>query len=380
MRYKIVAFIAVLLIGTPVFAQETSPIIIKTGRPTPSVVRTGELFKVAYQAQFYDEVFILEEQMQPENIIAEPFEVINLEIVSLPDHGDDSTGIIHIKDFVYTFRIIKPEKGDKKIPPFNFIWVVKKAGIIEANAKEGNEPQEIPTEEVGVRYVYSPIKPPPLSIRDKMNFPSFKYSGATLRNYSYRTIAGSLLVSLFVIFVWVCSGIIKARKADKKILDETATGFVFEVVPSVTLKKARRRFLRDLKKLLKIKDIDVPSPELEKRVYCLLRELILVELSGIPIKASTSDTPNELYNRLKALGAKDREAMGLKYRVFTGLTFKLKNYYEDMESGPDPKSGRLTHFTEPRSEIQSLINTVKGEAFVKRLGKTLVDSFRISHV
>src|SRR3989344_5936093 len=185
MRYKLMAFAAVLLIGTPAFGQETSPIIIKTGQPTPSVVRTGELFKVTYQAQFYDEFLVVEEQMQPENIVAEPFEVVKLEVVLLPDHGDDSMGIIHTKDFIYTFRIIKPEKGDKKIPPFNFIWVLKKAGTTEANAKDGNELKEMPTEEVGVRYVYSPIKPPSLNIRDEMDFPLFKYRATSLVKFGY---------------------------------------------------------------------------------------------------------------------------------------------------------------------------------------------------
>lgn len=368
------ALAAILLIGTPLFAQEMSPIVIETGQPTPSVVRSGEYFRVTYRAKFYDQVLIVEEQMQPENIVAEPFEVVKLEILPLPDHGDDNTGVIHIRDFVYTFRIIKPEKGDKKIPSFNFIWIVKKAGTTEDGAKEENELKEIPTEEVGVRYAYSPVKPPPLNIRDEINFPSMKWAGAEFRQYGYAIIASSFLLSLVVMVLWVRSGHSKKEKASEKNSGEITAGVVAEVFPSVLPKKARKKFLRELKRLLRSKDLDKPSQELEKRVYALLRELILVELSGTPVKASTSDSPRDLAKRLLDLEAKLKKAMDSKYNVLSCLVGKLKNYYEDMESG------QLAHFMEPRSEVQTLINIVEAQASRERFINVLLNSLRVTHV
>lgn len=373
MRYKLVSLGMVLLIGTPVFTQEMSPIIIKTGQPTPSVVRSGELFKVVYRAEFYDEVLIIQEQMQPENIVAEPFEAVKLEVLSLPDHGDSSKGIIHIREFIYTFRIIKPEKGDKKIPPFNFIWVEKKAGTTEANAKEEHELKEIPTEEVGVRYAYSPVKPPPLNIRDEMNFPFFKWSGETLRWYGYATIMASSSLSLVIMLTWVYFGKTKDGKVSEKNSGEIVAGIAAEVIPDVLPKKARKKFLLELNKLLRNKDIDNPSLELEKKVYAFLSELVLAELSGAPIKASTSDTPGELHGRLTSVGTRHEQMMGPKYRVFSHLTGKMKDYYEDIESG------QLTNFSEPRSEVQTLVNIVRGQTFMERFRKTLVDSLRVPH-
>lgn len=370
MRYKLIALAAVLLIGTPVSAQETSPIVIKTGQPTPSAVRSGESFKVTYRAEFYDEVLIIEEQMQPENVVAEPFEAIKLEIVSLPDRGDDSTGVIHIKDFVYTFRIIKPEKSEKKIPSFNFIWVIKKAGTTQTDAKEGNELREIPTEEVGVRYVYSPVKPPPMNIRDEMNFPSFGWNGWTFRKYAYGTIAGSVLLSLLAVAVLVYFGKTKAGKVSGNKSGGTAVDATVEIVSSVLPKKARKKFLQELRKLLGAKSDDISLRKLEARIFALLREFILVELSGTPVKASVSDTPSELLNRLKILGAKQKKAMGLRYAVFTCLTGRLRNYYEDIESG------QTAHFSEPRSEIQFLIIAIEEMGFWKRFKKALMRASR----
>ncbi|OGM98591.1 MAG: hypothetical protein A3C71_02775 [Candidatus Yanofskybacteria bacterium RIFCSPHIGHO2_02_FULL_43_15c] len=373
MQYRPLLCAFVLLVSTPILAQEFSPIVVKTGQPTPSVVRTGEPFRITYRAQFYDEVLILDEQMQPENIKADPFEVIKLEVVVLPDQGNADSGIVHVKDFIYTFRIIKPEKGDKKLPSFNFIWVIKKAGTTEVNAKESSEPKEIPTDEVGVRYVYSPVKPPPLNIRDEIVFQLFRWSGGTLRNAGYAIIAASSMSLLIVLIAWVYFGKSKDKKASENKSSEITAEVVVEIVPDILPKKARRKFLRELKKLLEAKGTDVSSVELEKKVFSLLRELVLVELSGTPVKPLTSDTPAELFKRLLGLREKQKEAMGLKYKAFASLAEKLKNYYEDMESG------RLVHFTEPRLEIQALLNIVEGAGFWIKFREAFLNSLRISH-
>ena len=93
-----------------------------------------------------------------------------------------------------TFRIIDPEKGQKKVPPFNFLWVLKKAGVTEEETQDRVEPKEFPTEEVGILYVSSIIKPPPLDIRDEIVFDSFSISGNHLRYWAY----GIVLCSLFL--------------------------------------------------------------------------------------------------------------------------------------------------------------------------------------
>lgn len=80
MRYKLLFCVFVLLIATPVVAQEFSPIVVETGKPTPSVVKTGEPFRVTYRAKFFDTVVISEEQMQPDNIVLDKVEVIGLDI------------------------------------------------------------------------------------------------------------------------------------------------------------------------------------------------------------------------------------------------------------------------------------------------------------
>src|SRR3989344_1475378 len=157
MRYKLLVCVFVLLIATPVLAQEFSPIIIETGKPVPSVVRSGEPFKVTYRAKFLDTVLIYEEQMQPDSLALEKIEVISLEIDKNPlrRQEDESLGFVNVWDFTYTFRIIQPEKGEYKIIPFNFVWVSKKAGVTIEETKEKEKLNEFLTEEGGVSYITS---------------------------------------------------------------------------------------------------------------------------------------------------------------------------------------------------------------------------------
>ena len=168
MRYKLFFCVFVLLIATPVLAQEFSPIVVETGKPIPSVVKSGEPFKITYRVKFLDTVLIYEEQMQPDSLTFEKVEVIGLEVDKnlLERPENDSLGFVTVWDFIYTFRIIQPEKGEYKIPPFNFVWAEKRAGVTVEETKGKEEPKELPTEEVGVSYVSSVIEPPQLDIRD----------------------------------------------------------------------------------------------------------------------------------------------------------------------------------------------------------------------
>src|SRR3989344_8815842 len=106
MRYKILFCALVVLISTPTWAQEFSPIVIETGKPTPSVVRSGEPFKITYRAKFFDTVLIDEDQMQPESLALEKIEAIALSIEPKERQYDDTLGFVNVWDFTYTFRII----------------------------------------------------------------------------------------------------------------------------------------------------------------------------------------------------------------------------------------------------------------------------------
>src|SRR3989344_2981659 len=191
MRYKFLWGVFVLLIATPVLAQEFSPIIIETGKPTPSIVKSGEPFKITYRAKFFDTVLIYEDQMQPESLALEKIEAIALVIEPKERQYDDTLGFVNVWDFTYTFRIIQPEKGIYKIPSFNFIWVEKKAGVTVEETKDKEKPMEMPTEEVGIGYVSvvrpadKVVKPPPLDIRDEQKFASPIADGVVLRQWAY---------------------------------------------------------------------------------------------------------------------------------------------------------------------------------------------------
>src|SRR3989344_3465673 len=202
MRYKLLVCVFFLLVATPTLAQEFSPIVVETGKPAPSIVKSGEPFKVTYRAKFFDTVLIYEEQMQPDNLALETIEIIGLEVNKNPfDRPENDTlGFINVWDFTYTFRIIQPEKKVYKIPSFNFIWVEKKAGVTIDETKDKEKPKEMPTEEVGVGYVSTVVKPPSLDIRDEIDFSSPLPTGYKLRRWAYGVIGISLFVVVVILF------------------------------------------------------------------------------------------------------------------------------------------------------------------------------------
>ena len=103
MRYKLLVCVFVLLVATPVLSQEFSPIVVETGKPVPSVVKSGEPFKVTYRAKFFDTVLIYEEQMQPDNLALEKIEVIGLEVDKNP--FDRNTDLFNLKKSRVCFKI-----------------------------------------------------------------------------------------------------------------------------------------------------------------------------------------------------------------------------------------------------------------------------------
>lgn len=371
MRYKILALAPILLLATPpaVFGQEMSPIVIKTGKPVPSVVRSGEPLKITYRAEYIDLVLIEEDQiLQPGNTAGQ-FEAIKLEVVTLPHIDDEKLGIIHIQEFTYTFRIIKPEKGLKKVPSFDFVWVEKKAGTTKDNAKQTAELQKIPTDEVSIGYISSSsgIKPPPIDIRDEMIFSSPSRTGTQLRWFGYGLIGLLSLLALGVVVFWTGVGQSKPQQASGKTAGENPEAqMVVEVVPNLSPKKARKKFLQALR--LMQANTQLAHEEgigLETEVYNLLREYVLAEFSESPVKASASDTPNELYTRLVNLGEKQRKEAGSKYSAALRLSKKMENYYADMESRSSVYLPRVLH------EIGELVNIVEDLSWKSRMWKAL---------
>src|SRR3989344_3495259 len=251
MRYKFLWGVFVLLIATPVLAQEFSPIVVETGKPTPSVVKSGEPFKITYRAKFFDTVIISEEQMQPENIALDKIEVIGLEIAK-ERVNNDTLGFINVWDFTYTLRIIQPQKAVYKISSFNFIWIEKKAGVTVEETKDKEKTREKPTDEVGINYVSSIVKPPPLDIRDGITFVSPVADGVVWRRWAYGVIGFASLLVIIIVFRFAkYHKTQQSQEAGQEVDVETAEDEVaVSVEPILSPKQARKKFLRELKEPL----------------------------------------------------------------------------------------------------------------------------------
>jgi len=388
MRYKrLLAVGLVILIATWVSTQEMSPIIIETGDPIPSVVRTGELFTVTYRAKYTDAVLIVEEHMQlsslalinseekidqviaglrQENPAPGSAEVVNLDIGKKYRIGSDDKGYLNIQDFTYTFRIIGPGKGNKKIPTFDFIWVDKNAGTTEDGAKEKEELRKFPTDEVGISYVTSVVKPPVPDIHDEIDFPAYRWSGNYLRQTAYGAMSLSFILVFATVYVFV-KKISVQKIAYEKIAENAEPENVAETSVILPTKQARKRIIRELGKLLS-GSLVVGD---EKKVCSLLREFMISELQKSPVRTSLAESPNALYARLVNLDDKGKHKFRRTYPIVLTLALKMRDYYEDMESE------KADHFMVPSSEIHLLEELVRSLGHRKSFWKALVESFRM---
>ncbi len=353
MRYKLLCCALVLLIATPALGQEFSPIVVKTGKPVPSVVRSGEPFKVTYRAEFFDTVLIYEEQMnlngltlveekektEPENSEPVNAEVIGLEIDKNPFNRppNDTLGFVNVWEFTYTFRIIDAKKGTYNIPSFNFIWVEKRAGVTEDETKKKEKLREMPTEEVGVGYISvvrpadKVVKPPPLDIRDEQKFVSPIAEGYVLRRWAYGVIGTAFLLSMVVAFRFAKYP--KTRQSQEAGQEEAGAeaaenDALVNVETILTSKQARKKFLEELKKLQS--EAQYPTLDLEKKIRLGVRLLLLAELRGT---IRDSMTENEIYTKLDGLNAKQKKQMRPGYEYAVDLAQRLKRYKEDIDSG-----------------------------------------------
>lgn len=388
MKYKkLLAVGLVILIATWASTQEMSPIVVETGDPVPSVVRTGELFTVTYRAKYTDAVLIVEEYMQlsslalinseekidqviaglrQENPAPGNAEVVKLDIGQKYRIGSDDKGYLNIQDFTYTFRIIGPGKGNKKIPTFDFIWVDKNAGTTEDGAKEKEELRKFPTDEVGISYVTSVVKPPVPDIKDEIDFPAYRWSGNYLRKTAYGATSLSFILVFATVYVFV-KKIGVQKIVDEKIAENVEPADVAETGVILPAKQARKRILREFRKLLSgwavIDD--------EKKVCSLLRDFMISELQKSPVRTSSAESPNALYVRLVNLDDGGKHKFGKTYPIVLALALKMRDYYEDMESE------KADHFAIPSSEIQQLEELVRSLGYRKSFWKALVESFRM---
>ena len=366
MRYKLLVCVFVLLVATPVLSQEFSPIVVETGKPVPSVVKSGEPFKVTYRAKFFDTVLIYEEQMQPDNLALEKIEVIGLEVNKNPfDRPENDTlGFINVWDFTYTFRIIQPEKKVYQVPSFNFIWVEKNAGVTEDETKEKEKPREMPTAEVGVGYVSSIVKPPPLDIRDEMIFDSPLPDGYKLHRWAYSVIFGAILTFALVVFRFFRDS--KIRQSQEAGQEEAGIEIVEDdpvvnTEPILPPKQARKKFLKELKKL--DGEARYPTLDLEKKIRLGVRLLLLAELRGT-IRASM--TGNEICAKLNGLDAKQKKQMRPGYEYALDLAQRLKRYQGDIDSGRCFLDA-VTEIAELREAVSGLKLHRRFMSFVGRL-------------
>lgn len=356
MRYKLLLCVFLLLIATPVLVQELSPIVVETGKPIPSVVRSGEPFKITYRAKFLDTVVVSEEQMHPDNLALGKIEVIGLAIVK-ERMSNDALGFINVWDFTYVFRIIQPEKGGYKVPSFNFIWVEKRAGVTIEETRNKEKPREFPTEEVGIGYVSSVVKPPLLDIRDEINFVSHVFSPFAFRLAAYIAIGIASLLLIVIVFKFTQDYKIRQtqdtnwEESDPEIVEY---GVISNIEPVLTPRQARKKFLKELKKLRG--EAQNPTLDLEKKIRLSVRWLLLAELRGT-IRASMSE--NEIYAKLSKLDIKQKKKMKSKYEYVVNLAQILRGYREKIDSG--------TCLPDLRIEINDLEVLVSGLKFYKRV-------------
>lgn len=378
MRYKLLLGAFVLLIATPVLAQKFSPIVVETGKPTPSIVRSGEPFVITYRAKFFDTVLILEEQMnlnsltlveekresKQENPETVSVEVVNFKIGPKTREYDDSLGFVNVWDFTYTFRIIHARKGVYKVPLFNFFWVEKKAGVTIEEAKAKETWREMPTEEVGIGYISSvkpadkAVKPPPLDIRDEINFVSPIADGVVLRRWAYGVIGIAILLTMIIIFRFAkYSKTKQSQEVDQEAIN-TESEVVVNTEPILSPKQARKRFLQELEKLQVESGLD-----LTKSLRFLVRSLLLAELHGI---IRSSMTEREIYTKLCNLDLGQKKRLPPNYEVFMNLSLRLKIYQEDIDLGEcHPNS--VEELVELREIVSDLKLHKRVLFFVKRL-------------
>ncbi len=189
-----VTAVSAFLCAAMLRAEAVLPLIVETGKPVPTVVRTAEFVTITYTVKRIDmstrghdmEVMILEKESFGFQGLGD-FDVAKME-VSKEIHRDGPPAMFY-KTYTFTLRIIDPKKGEYKIPPIKVLWIYKQTGISEEDG-EYKETKPFVTKERTVRYDSSIVKEGDFNIRDELIFPDIN------RNYIYFWIMS--LVTAFI--------------------------------------------------------------------------------------------------------------------------------------------------------------------------------------
>ncbi len=219
MKYKAISSaIAILLIATPIFAQQKSYIVVETPRTAePTTVITGQPFTQTYVVRFIDltdsgEEIIVQEKLLNNLKTLGDFEVLGFYIDKQTKQGEF---LEHIWYLHYTLNIVNPEKKAYVIPPIGVQWKHKKAG------QEESDPtilvnSDFKTEEVHINYVMTiPEGDSYLEIRDEIDFGNFEKQA-----WAWRAVSWFLRVAPLVFFLVALAVLRRSSHKESKTKDE----------------------------------------------------------------------------------------------------------------------------------------------------------------
>jgi len=327
-----------LLLATPLYAQ---PIAVDTFPPTPTVVKTGEVFTVNYRIRYLDltrwkeEIVIFTDQIDVNNFqskVGEPFEVMNVKLNDLvPKNGE------YWQDVLVSFRIIGKEKGLKKIPKIKFDWAKKMAGD-EASELKTEEPVE--SLEVHINYVTTTIPTDPyLDIRDGL-----KLGNVSERAWLYRFVIPSTAVLFLGLWVFLMVSWLRSSQRSRAgmLTDPVAPdGELSQYVvasEALTFGQARKRLASTLNRIIGELESSRSSDKLNdfRRDICIgINALLLSAVTDL----NPGDTPGQIEEKVK-----NSKAIGSPKNTYLSLAYHLRRqaiYLEGGLASPDNDTARL---------------------------------------
>lgn len=220
MKYKAI-FLAtvVLLMATPIYAQQKSYIVVETPQTAePTTVITGQPFTQTYVVRFIDltdageEIIVQEESLGSHKTLG-VFEVLDFYIDKQTKQREF---LEHIWYLHYTLHVVNPKKSAYEIPPIEVPWKHKKAG------QEENDPSvtvnfDFKTEKVQITYVTTiPEKAPSLFVRDDINFGNFEKQAWIwwVVSWFLRAVPLMLLMVALVVARWTSRKEFKTKDAE----------------------------------------------------------------------------------------------------------------------------------------------------------------------
>lgn len=350
MRYKLSGCLLILLIATPVcvYGQEPSLVVVEALQPTPTTVKTGEVFVQLYRLRYLDlaseglELTIDEDNLNLKML--GDFEVVSFCIdkgeLNGPCAGFGGGSVQ--KDFLeriwylkYRLRIISPEKGTKKIPPLTIFWKEKGVGQTESEAK----PKSIQTEkEIFVNYLTTATEDPHIDVRDSSDFGSFSQTAFIYKMLFWFCIAVVPVLWFVLLVIYLRSPVLESKASPAGLL---ATEDISNEIGSYKAISKRQAFLVLKLKIKKLSDLatgDVKNfdgskirPELTEALMDFLRAWLPQLTIGVT-PAETDDFVKENIS-----GTSNGPALW-------ELAKKAARYQSDLEKGVDSKYWHMDPF------------------------------------